>query len=58
MIISKKKKNVAALFYLKQELSGPMAETLRRLGETAGTGLDYATLQKVLTVGNHKLLVL
>lgn len=27
-----------------------MAETLRRLGETAGTGLDYATLQKVLTV--------
>jgi len=33
-----------------QELSGPMAETLRRLGETAGTGLDYSTLQKVLTV--------
>ncbi|EDW07640.2 TWiK family of potassium channels protein 9 isoform X1 [Drosophila mojavensis] len=32
-----------------QELSGPMAETLRRLGETAGTGLDYTTLQKVLT---------
>lgn len=27
-----------------------MAETLRRLGETAGTGLDYAALQKVLTV--------
>ncbi|KAH8375751.1 hypothetical protein KR200_002026 [Drosophila serrata] len=33
-----------------QELSGPMAETLRRLGETAGTGLDYTALQKVLTV--------
>ncbi|XP_030381467.1 TWiK family of potassium channels protein 9 [Scaptodrosophila lebanonensis] len=37
-----------------QELSGPMAETLRRLGETAGTGLDYATLQKVLTVSMPK----
>ncbi|XP_049311384.1 TWiK family of potassium channels protein 7 isoform X2 [Bactrocera dorsalis] len=32
-----------------QELSGPMAETLRRLGETAGYGLDYMALQKVLT---------
>ncbi|KRF94126.1 TWiK family of potassium channels protein 9 isoform X2 [Drosophila mojavensis] len=37
-----------------QELSGPMAETLRRLGETAGTGLDYTTLQKVLTVSMPK----
>ncbi|XP_017121473.1 TWiK family of potassium channels protein 7 [Drosophila elegans] len=37
-----------------QELSGPMAETLRRLGETAGTGLDYAALQKVLTVSMPK----
>nr|XP_036676428.1 TWiK family of potassium channels protein 7 [Drosophila suzukii] len=37
-----------------QELSGPMAETLRRLGETAGTGLDYSTLQKVLTVSMPK----
>ncbi|XP_050746561.1 potassium channel subfamily K member 16 isoform X2 [Drosophila biarmipes] len=37
-----------------QELSGPMAETLRRLGETAGTGLDYTALQKVLTVSMPK----
>uniref|UniRef100_A0A0K8U275 TWiK family of potassium channels protein 7 n=1 Tax=Bactrocera latifrons TaxID=174628 RepID=A0A0K8U275_BACLA len=37
-----------------QELSGPMAETLRRLGETAGYGLDYMALQKVLTVSMPK----
>ncbi|XP_037941949.1 TWiK family of potassium channels protein 9-like [Teleopsis dalmanni] len=37
-----------------QELSGPMAETLRRLGETAGTGLDYTALQKILTVSMPK----
>ncbi|XP_055371567.1 TWiK family of potassium channels protein 7, partial [Condylostylus longicornis] len=37
-----------------QALSGPMAETLRRLGETAGTGLDYTALQKVLTVSMPK----
>ncbi|XP_055913542.1 TWiK family of potassium channels protein 9 isoform X2 [Eupeodes corollae] len=37
-----------------QELSGPMAETLRRLGETAGTGLDYMALQRVLTVSMPK----
>lgn len=41
-------------YHSLQELSGPMAETLRRLGETAGTGLDYTTLQKVLTVSDVK----
>lgn len=38
------------LIFYEKELSGPMAETLRRLGETAGTGLDYAALQKALSV--------
>lgn len=37
-------------FYYEQELSGPMAETLRRLQLQAGSGLDYASLQKILTV--------
>uniref|UniRef100_T1GUJ1 Potassium channel domain-containing protein n=1 Tax=Megaselia scalaris TaxID=36166 RepID=T1GUJ1_MEGSC len=37
-----------------QELSGPMADTLRRLQLQAGSGLDYASLQKVLTVSMPK----
>ncbi|KAJ9584751.1 hypothetical protein L9F63_020901, partial [Diploptera punctata] len=33
-----------------QALSGPFADTLRRLGETAGTGIDVTALQKMLTI--------
>ena len=33
-----------------QALSGPLADTLRRLGETAGTGIDVTALQKMLTI--------
>ncbi|CAD7090502.1 unnamed protein product [Hermetia illucens] len=31
-----------------QALSGPMADTLRRLGEQAGSGIDYSSIQKAL----------
>jgi len=33
-----------------QALSGPLAETLRRLGESAGVGIDVTALQKMLTI--------
>jgi hypothetical protein len=33
-----------------QALSGPLAETLRRLGESAGGGIDVTALQKMLTI--------
>ncbi|ETN64032.1 hypothetical protein AND_004228 [Anopheles darlingi] len=39
---------------MRQALSGPLADTLRRLGESAGTGIDVAALhndlRRVLTV--------
>ncbi|PSN47901.1 hypothetical protein C0J52_03388 [Blattella germanica] len=33
-----------------QALSGPLADTLRRLGESAGGGIDVTALQKMLTI--------
>lgn len=33
-----------------QALSGPLADTLRRLGESAGGGIDVTVLQKMLTI--------
>nr|CAD7263174.1 unnamed protein product [Timema shepardi] len=35
-----------------QELSGPFAETLRRLGESAGGGIDVTSLQRFLTMAS------
>lgn len=31
-----------------QALTGPLAETIKRMGENAGTGLDVTTIQKDL----------
>lgn len=33
-----------------QALSGPLADTLRRLGESAGGGIDVAALHRMLTI--------
>jgi hypothetical protein len=33
-----------------QALSGPLADTLRRLGESAGGGIDVTALQRMLTI--------
>nr|CAD7430995.1 unnamed protein product [Timema monikensis] len=35
-----------------QELSGPFADTLRRLGESAGGGIDVTSLQRFLTMAS------
>jgi hypothetical protein len=33
-----------------QALSGPLADTLRRLGESAGGSIDVTALQRMLTI--------